>query len=516
LSKNSFTGSLPEEVGNLESVSALDLSENNLTGEIPKTIEGCESLESLSLSGNSFQGTLPSTLASLRGLQYLDLSRNNFTGPIPKDLEKLTALLSLDLSFNDLDGEVPRTGVFQNISAISIAGNNKLCGGVPELQLPACPIKESKRRKINGRKLTITTVCVGVVLLLFSVLAIYYRRRIRKLSPTLSTIDFLSKVSYRSLYEATSGFSPSMLIGTGSFGSVYKGILGQEENPVAIKVLNLQQKGASKSFIAECNALRNIRHRNLVKILTCCSGMDYNGNEFKALIFQYMSNGSLERWLNPVTSNDETRSMSLSLTQRLNIVIDVASAVCYLHHHCDQPIVHCDLKPSNMLLDEEMIAHVSDFGIARLISDDIGSSEGQTSTIGIKGTIGYAPPEYAMGGEPSREGDVYSYGILILELFTGRRPTDEMFKDNFNLHNFVKMELPEKVVQVVDPTLLPQEVKETTSRRGREEERNRNKKCLVSILDIGIACSEDSPNERMNMEDVIMKLQRIRNAFIGE
>ncbi|PON69028.1 Serine/threonine protein kinase, partial [Parasponia andersonii] len=167
----------------------------------------------------------------------------------------------------------------------------------------------------------------------------------------------------------------------------------EDENPVAVKVLNLQQQGASKSFIVECNALRNIRHRNLVKILTCCSSMDYNNNDFKALVFEYMFNGSLEKWLHPMTVGNENQSiLSLTLGQRLNIATDVASAIRYLHDHCDQSIIHCDLKPSNVLLDKEMIAHVGDFGLARLIANTDCFSESHTRTAGIRGTIGYAPP----------------------------------------------------------------------------------------------------------------------------
>ncbi|XP_024028207.1 probable LRR receptor-like serine/threonine-protein kinase At3g47570 [Morus notabilis] len=250
-----------------------------------------------------------------------------------------------------------------------------------------------------------------------------------------------------------------MLIGIGSFSSVYKGILDQKENPIAVKVLNLQQKGADKSFIAECNALRSVRHRNLVKILTCCSSIDYNGNEFKALVFEYMSNGSLEKWFHPM-NNDENHSTRLNLLQRLNISMDVASAIHYLHDDCDQPIIHCDLKPSNVLLDNEMVAHVTDFGFARLISNTTSFLNAQTSTTGMKGTIGYVAREYGMGGGPSREGDVYSYGILVLEMFTGKRPTDEMFKDDFNLHNFVRTALPEKLVEIVDSSLLPREAEQ--------------------------------------------------------
>ena len=195
----------------------------------------------------------------------------------------------------------------------------------------------------------------------------------------------------RTFYQATSRFSPSNLIGYGSFGTVYKGALGQEERLVAIKVLNLQHKRASKSFMAECNALRNIRHRNLVKILTCCSSMDYSGNQFKALVFEFMTNGGLDIWLHPKRDN-ENQSSNLSLLQRLNIAVDVAYAIDYLHNHSAQPIIHCDLKPSNILLDNDMVAHVSDFGLARLLPTTDDSSQQQSSTIGIKGSIGYAAP----------------------------------------------------------------------------------------------------------------------------
>ncbi|XP_062095201.1 probable LRR receptor-like serine/threonine-protein kinase At3g47570 [Humulus lupulus] len=542
LSRNSLSGSLPTEVGKLKTITKLNLSENSLTGEIPNTIGGCSRLESVSLRGNFLHGILPSSLASLRGLLYLDLSRNNLTGNISKDLQNLRFLHYLNLSFNGLEGEVPEKGVFRNATAISVVGNTRLCGGVPKLQLPRCrKTIESKQGKRIDLKLIIIIVCVIAFLFLFASLSFLFWRRksTRRSSPSnseLSSISFLSKVSYQTLYQATNGFSQSMLIGTGSFGSVYKGILGQEGNAVAVKVLNLNQKGASKSFIAECKALRNIRHRNLVKILTCCSSMDFNGNEFKALVFEYMTNGSLDKWLHSV-ADGENQSRGLKFFQRLTIASDVASAICYLHDHCDHPIIHCDLKPSNVLLDDEMVAHVSDFGLARLIFNTNQMSETQSSTIGMKGTIGYVPPEYAMGSEPSKQGDMYSYGILVLEMFTGRSPTDESFKDDLNLHNFVKMALPERVVQVVDFALLRREVEETIVRRQNYNNNRRTNeiftgeiiisfdntnqissnlcKCLISILEIGLACSKDSPHERMNIGDVIKELQHIKNAYVS-
>ncbi|XP_059462701.1 probable LRR receptor-like serine/threonine-protein kinase At3g47570 [Corylus avellana] len=537
LSHNSFTGILPKEASNLKNIVVLDVSENNLFGEIPTTIGDCLSLQNLYLQGNSFEGNLPTFMASLKDLHHADLSRNNFSGIIPKDLQKVSVLQYLNLSFNNLVGEVPTKGVFRNASAISVIGNKKLCGGIPELKLQACDVKVKKQGKSPAFKLTAIVVSGVLCFILFSSFLILYRRRKSKKesSSTLPKTNFLLNVSYKELYQTTDGFSPSNLIGSGSFGSVYKGILAQEKMMVAVKVLNLQQKGASKSFMTECNALRNIRHRNLVKILTCCASVDYNGNEFKALVYEFMANANLDKWLHHDRDN-ESPPRYLNLLQRLNIAIDVASSLHYLHDHCETPIIHCDLKPSNVLLDDDMIAKVSDFGLARILSTTNDDSQNQTSTVGIKGTIGYAAPEYGMGGEASAQGDVYSYGIFLLEMFTGKRPTDKMFKDGFNLHNFVKMASTEKLVQVVDPNLLTREVEDLEVAIEDDynnddhddieevEERvfienishmNSNvQKCLLSIFKISLACSLSAPNERMKMEDVTKELHRIKNDFL--
>ncbi|XP_050386335.1 putative receptor-like protein kinase At3g47110 [Argentina anserina] len=533
LSKNSLTGNLPVEVSMLKNLHTLDISDNNLTGGIPELTGSCQSFVFLLLQGNLFQGVIPSSLASLRGLQYFDLSRNNLSGSIPKDLQTLPFLMYLNISSNSLEGEVPKEGVFQNRSAISVDGNSKLCGGVSELQLPPCPIQVPKQRKLHGFKLKLTiSLVIGCPLLFGAILALYCMSISQKIKPLLavSSIHFLPKISYQKLHQATGGFSPSNQIGSGCFGSVYKGILDQEENNVvAIKVLNLQQRGASKSFVAECNALRNIRHKNLVKILTCCSSMDPNGNEFKALVFEYMSNGSLNEWL-----HREDQSRSLNLLQRLNIAVDVAAALYYLHDHCEPKVIHRDIKPSNVLLDNDMVARVGDFGLARLISMTPDSSENQSSTLGIEGTIGYAAPEYAVGVEPSKQGDVYSYGILVLQLFTGRRPTDDLFKDGFNLHNFVKVAIPGGFLQILDPTLTAT-LEETTSITENEvssihgyydeiqaDEENiyhhnlsKMNTCILATLKIGLACSEESPRNRMSMEEVHRELHHIKDAYSG-
>uniref|UniRef100_A0A2N9GVF4 non-specific serine/threonine protein kinase n=1 Tax=Fagus sylvatica TaxID=28930 RepID=A0A2N9GVF4_FAGSY len=516
MSGNKFTGAIPSniEVSNLVHLVELDLSENKLSGEIPNSLSSCTSLVYLYMEDNFFQGAIPSSLSSSRGIQVMDLSRNNLSGQIPNFLEKLS-LTKLNLSFNNFQGEVPTKGVFANASAISVVGNSRLCGGISELKLPKCLTKESKKRKWS---LTLTMVisiaCVLLAVSTVSYILFYWQKNRRKDNSSGSSFrQSLLRESYQMLLKPTDGFSSSNLIGVGSFGSVYKGILSEEGSIVAIKVLNLQRRGASKSFISECEALKNIRHRNLVKIITSCSSVDFHGNDFKALVYEFMPNGSLENWLHMdlETDNGHVEIRNLSLLQRTNIAIDVACALDYLHHHCPMPVVHCDLKPSNILFDCDMIAHVGDFGLAKFLLEL--TNPEQKSSIGIRGTIGYTPPEYGLGNEVSTKGDVYSYGILLLEMITGKRPTNSVFEGGLNLHNYAGSALPNRVMEVVDPKLL-NNIDEVIGNHNRSPT-NRTEECLISMINVGVACSVELPQERWDISKAISELYLVRDILIG-
>ncbi|KAF7835976.1 putative LRR receptor-like serine/threonine-protein kinase [Senna tora] len=520
LYRNKFSGKIPTCIGNLNQLYTLDLAMNLFEGEIPSSIGNCQNLNILYLSENNLSGPIPLGVFSLFSLVFLNLSHNSLSGILPVEVGKLKNIDHLDLSKNRLSGDIPETiGDCMSLEYIILRGNsfhgiipstfaslkgllyldlseNNLSGSIPEA-LQSIPVLEYLNVSFN--------MLDGMV-------------------PHKGIFGQASSISILGNSELCGGISKLKLppcpikVTKRKKHHSLMGIIVEFEEVVAIKIFNLQKKGAHKSFMSECNALKNIRHRNLVKILTCCSSINDEGHDFKALVFEYMSNGSLEKWLHPAIGNTEHQTNYL-LHQRLDIIVDVASALHYLHYECEQPVIHCDLKPSNVLLDENMVARLTDFGLARLLSKCSFSRE-QSSTIGIKGTIGYTPPEYGMGSNASIEGDVYSFGILVLEMLTRRRPTEEMFKDGHNLHNYVKASFPNKLLQIVDEAIFPRGSNQTmeSTEDGYLENMTINnpniEKWLISLFRIGLACSVDSPKERMNMIDVRRELNSLKSSFL--
>ncbi|KAK9098137.1 hypothetical protein Syun_025182 [Stephania yunnanensis] len=257
------------------------------------------------------------------------------------------------------------------------------------------------------------------------------------------------------------------------------------------------------SFKRECQVLKRTRHRNLIRIITTCTKPD-----FKALVLPLMPNGSLENHLYPIHGSEH----NLSLVQVVNICSDIAEGMAYLHHYSPVRVIHCDLKPSNILLNDDMTALVTDFGIARFAkSGGEGSYRGKNtsvldpsssfpSTAGLLcGSIGYIPPEYGMGMLASTQGDVYSFGVLILEILTGKRPTDVLFHQGSSLPQWVKTHYPDRLEPILNRAVLTHPPPLTSAA-------NINTKIwkdvVLEMVELGLICTQNSASMRPSMLDV--------------
>lgn len=402
LSHNALEGPLPIELSKLEKVQEIDVSSNKLTGSVFAQISSCIELRVVNVSNNSVGGTLPDTLGDLKNLESLDVSMNNISGPVPVSLAKIQTLSFLNLSFNKFQGLIPQGGVFNIVTPDSFLGKEQhLCGVLLEV---TCHRKKHWFRSrvfvavfalVLSVSACLTIICCIIVLGRIHVFL--SSRQIEAAAAdepkSIDLVHNFPRITHRELVEATGGFDQQNLIGSGSYGRVFRGVL-PDGTVVAVKVLTVQSGNSTKSFNRECQVLKRIRHRNLIRIITACSLPD-----FKALVLPYMGNGSLDSCLYPHSQFRRLGSGSsdLSLLQRVNICSDVAEGIAYLHHHSPVKVIHCDLKPSNVLLNDDMTALVSDFGIARLVTAAGGNpalveNMGNSTANMLTGSIGYIAP----------------------------------------------------------------------------------------------------------------------------
>eukprot|EP01018_Ginkgo_biloba_P002069 Gb_24543 [translate_table: standard] len=473
----------------------LELQGNALSGSIPEDVGHCQKLLNFQLNRNELSGVIPSELAMLPGINEIDLSHNELTGMIPERFDNCSTLEIFNVSYNRLTGPIPSYGpIFRNMSISALAGNQGLCGGVlsPCFDFPP-PSEYTPQNKKPGPLVWVMGAVFALALFILIVgTRCFYKQYKWYISgnkyrtehdegPWKMTAFQRLNFTVEAILEC---LKSSNIIGMGAAGTVYKAEMPSGE-VIAVKKLWRNQKEASRrrrGVLAEVDVLGNVRHRNIVRLLGCCSN-----NENTLLLYEYMPNGSLADLLH---GNKEANMLADWMT-RYKIAVGVAQGLMYLHHDCYPVVVHRDVKPSNILLDADMEARVADFGVAKLIQTDESMSV-------IAGSYGYIAPEYAYTLQVDEKSDIYSFGVVLLELLTGRRSVDSEFGDAINIVDWVrgKIQTKEGILQVLDQNV-------GASCSSVQEE-------MILVLRVALLCTTRCPADRPSMRDVVTMLSEAK------
>ncbi|MQL96794.1 hypothetical protein Taro_029469 [Colocasia esculenta] len=481
LSDNDFSGSIPDSLGDLEHLLQLNLSKNNFSSSIPAEFGNLRSIQVIDLSYNMISGSIPEELGQLQNIDSLILNNNHLTGEIPEQLTNCFSLMSLcvrslNLSYNNLSGGIPPFKNFTKFHLESFIGNPFLCGDWSE---SPCG-KDHHQTKVISRAAVVCITLAFITLLSMVLVAVYrshqpkpFEKGANKTNlqgpPKLVVLQMDMAIhTYEDIMRVTENLSEKYIIGYGASSTVYKCVL-KNSKPIAIKRLYSQYANNLREFETELETIGSIRHRNLVSLHGY--SLSPHGN---LLFYDYMENGSLWDLL-----HGPNKKVKLDWDTRLKIAVGAAQGLAYLHHDCDPRIIHRDVKSSNILLDENFEAHLSDFGIAKCIS----SAKTHASTY-VMGTIGYIDPEYARTSRLNEKSDVYSFGIVLLELLTGKKAVD----NESNLHQLILSKADDNtVMEAVDS-----EVSVTCTDLG----------VVRKAFQLALLCTKRHPSDRPTMHEV--------------
>ncbi|KAI3777470.1 hypothetical protein L1987_47270 [Smallanthus sonchifolius] len=510
LGRNVLTGSVPVALFELSDLKRLDLSHNRLTGEIPENISDSSSLNSLLLDSNHFSGQIPESLSKLSKLTELDLSINNLTGEIPASLSTIPNLKQLNLSRNDLEGEIPKMlgSRFTDPSVFDM--NNRLCGKPSE--------RKCKREISSRKKKLILLICLaaggGLVLLISCCGYVFpllrWRRKllrmgksgeVKKPSPPRGSsgrdnssrgensppkvVIFKNKITYADVLEATRQFDEENVMSRGTFGLVFKASFA---DGIVISIRRLPETSVSEAtFQREAESLGKVKHQNLTVLRGYFASRSDN---VRLLVYDYMPNGNLATLLQEASHQD---GHVLNWPMRHLIALGIARGLAFLH---SIPMVHGDIKPQNILFDADFEAHISDFGLNKLTVPT--QAEPSTSTTASSiGTLGYVAPEATLTGQTTKEADVYSYGVVLLELLTGKNPV--MFNHDEDIVKWVNKQLQRgQISELLEPGLLELDPE---SSEGEE---------FLLGLKVALLCTTSDSTSRPSMSDVVFMLEGCR------
>ncbi|XP_059298758.1 probable LRR receptor-like serine/threonine-protein kinase IRK [Lycium ferocissimum] len=519
LSENQLNGSIPVELGGAYSLRELKLEKNALTGEIPTSIGNCSTLLSLSLSHNGLTGPVPATLAKLTNLQNVDLSFNKLTGILPKQLVNLGHLESFNISHNQLKGELPSGGFFNTISPYSVSANPSLCGAaanrscptvlpkpivlnpnstdsIPGTTVPRSLGHEKKILSISALIAIGAAAVIVVGVIAITVLNLRVRSATSRpaapvtfsggddFSPSHSSDANSGKlVMFSGEFDFSTG-SHALLnkdceLGRGGFGAVYRTVLA-DGVPVAIKKLTVSGLVKSQGdFEQEVKKLGKIHHPNVVAL----QGY-YWTPSLQLLIYEFVTGGNLYEHIHEGSSKN-----LFSWNERFNVILGTAKGLANLHQ---MNITHYNLKSSNILIDSSGDPKVADYGLARLLP----MLDRYVLSSKIQSALGYMAPEFACKTVKITEKcDVYGFGVLVLEIVTGKKPVEYMEDDVMVLCDVVRGALEEgKVEECVDRRLH--------GKFPAEE--------AIPVMKLGLICTSQVPSNRPDMAEVVNMLEMIR------
>ncbi|OIV92751.1 hypothetical protein TanjilG_00885 [Lupinus angustifolius] len=513
-----LVGEIPVDINNCRFLLALDVSGNSLEGEIPQTLYNLTNLESLDLHQNQFNGSIPPSLGNLSRIQFLDLSHNSISGSIPPTLGNLRSLTNFNLSFNNLSGIIPQIETIQHFGPSAFSNNPLLCGAPLDTACsangngsPSAP--RTGKTKVLGVSVLVAIVAAAVILTgvcLVTIMSIRARSQknddqimIVESSTTVGSSEsnviigklVLFSKSLPSKYEDWEAGTKALLdkesiIGGGSIGTVYR---TDFEGGISIAVKKLETLGRMRNqeeFEHEIGRLGNIQHPNLVGF----QGY-YWSSSMQLIISEFVPNGNLFDNLHgigyPGTSTS-SGNRELNWSRRFRVALGTARAIAYLHHDCRPPILHLNIKSSNILIDDKYEAKLSDFGLGKLlpILDNYGLTKSHNS-------VGYVAPELAQSLRQSEKCDVYSFGVILLELVTGRKPVESPSSSEVVvLCEYVRGLLETgSASNCFDRNLL-----------GFSENE------LIQVMKLGLICTSEDPVRRPSMAEVVQVLESIRNG----